>query len=138
MAGLGRRRPPRSVAEVFGTGRLPDSFVGDLSARFRLTGLDGTPLSIKLRKGGGVHAFLGRLTAKAGPVLGLSEITLLGVDRDGGAHILHSISSVPVRPYNPNRRLFGCRGELPLEGLPDITEIPVSSFGALRAVSAVS
>ena len=30
----GRRRPPRSVAEVLETGRLPDSFVGALSARF--------------------------------------------------------------------------------------------------------
>ena len=39
---------------------------------------------------------------------------------------------------NPNRRLFGCRGELPSEGLPAITKIPVAAFAALRAVSAVS
>ena len=30
----GRRCPPRLVAEVLGTGRLPDGFFGALSARF--------------------------------------------------------------------------------------------------------
>ena len=63
MSDHGRRRPPRLVAEVLETGRLPDSFAGALSARFRVTGLDGTPLSTELRKGGGLHAVLGRLTA---------------------------------------------------------------------------
>ena len=103
-----------------------------------MTSLDWTPLSTDLQKGGGLHAFLGRLTAEAAPVPGLAELTLLGVDQDGGAHILHSLFSVPVGPYDPDRRLFGCHGELPTEGLPAITEIPVASFVALRAVSAVS
>ena len=120
----GRRQPPRSVAEVLETGRLPDSFVGALSSRFRVTGLDGTPLSTDLQKGGGLHTFLGRLTAEAAAVPGLAELTLLGVDQDGGEHILHSLFSVPVGPYDPDRRLFGCRGELPEEGLPAITEGP--------------
>ena len=133
MSDPGRRRLPRSVAEVLETGRLPDNFVGALSARFRVTSLDGTPLSTDLRKGGGLHAFLGRLTAEAAPVPGLAELTLLGVDRDGGAHILHSLFSVPVGPYDPDRRLFGCRGEIPTEGLPAITEILMASFAALRA-----
>ena len=39
---------------------------------------------------------------------------------------------------NPNHRLFGCRGELPSEGLPTITKIPVASFEALQSVRAVS
>ena len=64
MADPGRRWPPRSEAEVLGTIRLPDSFVWALLARFQLTGPDGTPLSTDLRKGGGVHTFLGRLTAE--------------------------------------------------------------------------
>ena len=34
MSDPGRRRPPRSVAEVLNTGQLPDSFVRALSARF--------------------------------------------------------------------------------------------------------
>ena len=67
----------------------------------------------------------------------LAELTLLGVDRDRGSHILHSLFSVLVGLYDPDRRLFGCRGDLPIEGLPAIKEISVASFAALRAVSAV-
>ena len=63
---------------------------------------------------------------------------LLGVDRVGGAHILHSLFSVPVGPYDPDRRLFGCRGELPTERLLAITKIPVAFFGELHAVNDVS
>ena len=81
---------------------------------------------------------LGRLTAEVAPVPRLAELTLLGVDQDRGAHILHLLFSVPVGPYDPDRRLFGCHGELPTEGIPAITEIPVASFVALHAVSAVS
>ena len=91
-----------------------------------------------LRKGGGLHAFLGRLTAEAAPVPEIAELTILGVNRDGVSHILHLLFSIPVGPYHPNRRLFGRRGEIPPEGLPAITKIPVASFGALRAVNAVS
>ena len=53
------------------------------------------------------------------------------------AHLLHSLFSVPVGPYNPDLRLFGCRGELPSEGIPAITEIPVASFAVQCIVSAV-
>ena len=35
MADPGRRRPPRSVAEVHGNGQIPDAFVGALSARLQ-------------------------------------------------------------------------------------------------------
>ena len=63
---------------------------------------------------------------------------LLGVDRVGGAHILHSLFSVPVGPYDPDRRLFGCRGELSLNGFPAINKILVASFEALRSVINVS
>ena len=98
----------------------------------------GPPLSTDLRKGGGVHAFLGSLTAEVAPVSRLAELMILGFDWDGGSHILNSLFSVPVGPYDPDQRLFGCRGELPLVGLPAITEIPVASFAALHAVSAVS
>ena len=73
-----RRRQPQSVAEVLDTCRLPDHFIGALSARFGLTDPDGTPLSTDLRKGGGVHAFLGRLTSEAAPVLGLTELIYWG------------------------------------------------------------
>ena len=138
MDNPGRRRPPWLVAEVLGTSQLPDSFVRDLSARCRLTGPNGEPLSTNLLKARGIHAFLELLTAEAAPVPGLAKLTLLGMYRDGRAHIFHSLFSVLVGPYNPDRRLFGCRGELPPEGLPAITDIPVASFGELRVVSAVS
>ena len=87
------------MAEVLRTGRFPNGFVGDISARLRLSSSDGTPLTNNLQKGGGLHAFLGRLTAEAAPVPGLAEITLLGVDRYGGSQILNSLFSVLVGPY---------------------------------------
>ena len=138
MSNPRRRRPPRLVAEVLSTGRLPNTFAGVMLSRFGLTYHDGTPLSTDLRKGGGIHAFLGRLTYEVAPAPGISELTVLRFDRDRGAHILHSLFSVPVGAYNPNQRLFDCRGELPSEGIPAITKIPVVSFRERRAVGAVS
>ena len=107
MSDPGRHRPPRLVAEVLETGQIPDSFVGALSARFRVTSPNGTPLSTDLWKGGGLHALLVRLTAEAAPVPGLAKLTLLGMERYGGAHILDLLFSVPVGPYDPDQRLFG-------------------------------
>ena len=75
--------------------------------------LNGTPLSTHLRKGKGLHAFHGFVTAEAAPVPGLTELMLLEVNRDRGAHILHLLFSVPVGPYDPDRRLFGSCEELP-------------------------
>ena len=95
----------RLVAKVLGTGRLLENFVRALSARFQLTGLNGTPLSIDPRKGGGVHAFLVRLAAEAAPVPGITELTLLGVERDEGSHILHLPFSLLVGSYNPIRKV---------------------------------
>ena len=83
MADPGRRRPSQSVAEVLGTGRIPHAFAGALSAWFRLTGPDGTPLSTDGQKGGGINAFLVRLTAEAATVLRLAKLTLMGVNQDG-------------------------------------------------------
>ena len=51
--------------------------------------------------------------------------------------MLQSFFSVPVGMYDPERRLFGCCGELPSEGLPMITEIPVASFAVRRFIGAV-
>ena len=64
------------------------------------------------------------------------ELTILGVYLDGGAQILHLLFSITVGNYNPDWRLFGCHGEIPPEGLPKITKIPVAFFGVGRAVSA--
>ena len=78
MSDPGCHRPPWSVAEVLGTGRPPNGFVGALSARFRLTGPDGNPLSTDLQKGGEIHAFLCRLTAEVAPVPGSADLMLVG------------------------------------------------------------
>ena len=134
----GLRQPPRSLAEVLGTGRLPVDFIKALSARFCLTVPNETPLLTNLRKGGGVHTFLVCLTAEAAPVPGLADLMLLGVEQDREAHILHSLFSVPVGLYDPDRSLFGCFRELPAEGLPAITKILVASFAARCVFSAVS
>ena len=91
-----------------------------------------------IQKGVGLHAFLVRLTAEVVTVMGLADLTLPGVDQDGEAHIIHSLFSVPVGAYDPKQRLFGIHGEIPPKGLPAITKIPMSSFGALRAVNDVS
>ena len=91
-----RHRPPRLVTAVLDACQLPNNFVGALSALFRLKGPDLTPLSTVLWKGGGFHAFLGRLTAELARVLGLAELTLLGVNREVGAHIFHLLFSVLV------------------------------------------
>ena len=130
-------RPPRSVAEVLRAGRLPDDLVRVPLARFRVTDANGVALTRKGWKGGGVHVSLSRPTAEAAPVPGLVGLKPFGVERDGGAHILHSFFSVPVEFYGPDRRLFGCYGELPSEGLPTTTEIPVPSFAVRRGVSAM-
>ena len=138
MGNPGPPWPHWSVAEFLGTGQLLDNSVGYLSVWFRLTVPDGAPLPTDLRKGGVLYMFLGCLVAEAVPVLGLTELTPLGINQDGGAHILHPLLSVPVGPYDPYRRLFRCREELPPEVLPAITNIPVDFFRARRAVSAVS
>ena len=47
-------------------------------ARFRMTGPNGTPLLAGVRKGGGLHAFLVRITAEAATSPGIAELKLLG------------------------------------------------------------
>ena len=62
MADPGRRRPSRSMAEVLRTGRFPNGFVGDISARLRLSGSDcpaptGPPSRTTSRREGGSMRF---------------------------------------------------------------------------------
>ena len=102
-----------------------------------MTDANGEALYTEQQKSGGIHAFLGRLTVEATPVPGLGGLTLLGVNQDREAHILHSLFSVPVVLYNPDRQLFGCCGEQSPEGIPAITDIPVASFATWRDISTV-
>ena len=106
------------VAEVLRTGRLPNNLVGVLSSRLRVTDADGGFLPTELRREGGIHTFLGHLTAEEAPLPGLAGLTLIGVERAEVSHILHSFFSVPVRPFDPNHWLFGCREDITSEGPP--------------------
>ena len=77
---------------------------------------------------------MGRLTTEAAPAPDLDRLALLVVEWDGKTYVMHSYFSVLVGPYDPERRLFGCRGEIPSEGLPAITDIPVISFAVCPIV----
>ena len=71
---------PQLVAKVLGTVRIPDDFVGILLDRFQLTDVNEGPLYTNQHKGGGIHAFFGRLNEEAEPVFGLAVLKLFGVD----------------------------------------------------------
>ena len=84
----------------------------------QVTREEGGPLSAELNSGRGLHDFLGHLAYRVDPAAGLEHLTLLGVDRDGTVHILHSFFSVPVGPYATTRRLLAFSGDLPTEVPP--------------------
>ena len=102
-----------------------------------MTNAKGEVLSTDILSERGMHDFPGIPAAKAALPPGLERLALIAVKRDGEAHVLHSLFSVPVRPYRPERRLFVCQGELPLEGLPLIIDIPTPSFAVRRIFSAL-
>ena len=106
-------RLPRLVGEVLRTGQLPDDLVGALEDRFRVTVEEGGYLSSEILTGRGLHAFLGHLASGVEPYPGLERLYLLGVDREGTVHVLHSFFSVPVGCYSTERRLLDFNGELP-------------------------
>ena len=70
-------------------------------------------------------------------VQGLERLTLLRVDWDGTVHLLHSFLSLLVVPYTIDQRLLAFFEELPSEGLPPVTEIPVDAFLMRRVVRAI-
>ena len=67
----------------------------------------------------------------------MERLALLGVERYGTVHILHSFSSVPVGRYSTYRRLLDFSGDLSTEVLFPVADIHVSSFVVLCAVFAV-
>ena len=91
---------PRSVGEVFRTDRLPNDLVRALSTRFKVTREDVGTLSSKHSTSQGLHAFLGYLSSMVDSVLVFDGLTLLGFERDGTVHLLHSLFSVPVSLYS--------------------------------------
>ena len=57
------------------------------------------------------------------PITGLECVTLIGVNVNRRVHLMHSLFSVSVNVYSTECRLFAGLGELPAEGLPQVTEI---------------
>ena len=102
--------PHRLVAKVLGTVRLPDNFIGALSAQFRVTNVESEALFAELRYGRGLHAFLGILATYLDQSSNLERFALLPVDWYGEMHVLHSLFSVLVGTYDPECYLSGCRG----------------------------
>ena len=71
------------------------------------------------------------------PVPGLEKVTLIGIDKDGSVHLIHSLFSICVNVYSAECRFFACMCELPTKGLPQVTELLPDFFAAWRSVCAV-
>ena len=87
----------RLVGRILWTSRLPDNFVGALLAWFRVTYKEGRSLSLDLRSGWGLYAYLGILAAGVDSAPGMESLSLLMVDQYREVHVLHYFFSVPVR-----------------------------------------
>ena len=118
--------PPSSAASVVGGGaRDPPAYRrahrgprrGSVTSHLR--GRRRTLFSDPFSGGEGLRCFLGHLASGAGPVPGPNRPALLGVDRDGTAHLPNPLFlSVPVGPCSTDRILPAFVGERPSEGLP--------------------
>ena len=88
---------------MLGDSPLPKEFVGIFSDRFQFLGEDGKALSTERRSGRTIQTFLGHLASYLDPVLGVKRLKLMGVNKDGTVHLLHSLFSVPVGLYSLDR-----------------------------------
>ena len=86
--------------------------------------MDRTPRTPEERSSRGLHSFLAHLELGEVPVLGLEQVTLVGVELDGQGHLVHTLFSVQVNVYLTECHLFACLEELPAEGLPPVMETP--------------
>ena len=130
MANTRLTRSPRSVAEVLGTGSIPAELAAILTEHSWTFVKDGVERTPEERTCRGLHAFLSRLALGEVPVPGLENVTLVGVDEDGRVNLMHSLFSVPVNVYSTECCLFACVGEIPSEGLPQVTELLPDFFAA--------
>ena len=82
-AAMGDLAPPIRLGwwiRSLGPADSPTIVSGFCWPRFQVTYADGGSLPTKIRRGGGIHTFLGRITAEVDPLHGLTGITVLGVD----------------------------------------------------------
>ena len=137
MVDSGLPRSPRSVVEALGTGTIPADLAAILAAHSRTVRKDGSDRTPEERMGRGLHSFLSHLVLGEVMVPGLERVTLVGVEKDGRVHLMHSLFSVRVDVYSTECRLFACLGELPAGGLPQVMDISPDFFRARRSFRAV-
>ena len=125
------------MGELLGNVRLPEDIFVALLDRFGVTKEDGRPLSLEKRSGRVLHSFLAHLASGMDPVPYFERVALFQVDLDKTVHLLHSLLSVPVGLYSMSWRLFACCGDLPLEGLHPVVELPVDAFSVRRSLRTV-
>ena len=138
MNAMGATDPPwlpQVVGEVLRTGHISEALVGAISDWFWVTREEGGgAFLLELWSGRGLHAFPSYLASRVDRVPGLERLSLLGVNLEGTVHLLYSFFSIPVGPYSTDRRLLVFSGEIPTEGLPPVTDIPVTSFAVWHTV----
>ena len=125
------------MAEALGTGAIPAELATILAAHSRNVCKDETARTPEKRSGRLIHSFLTQLASGVGPVPGLEQVTLVGLDPDRRVLLVHSLFSVWFNIYLIHRRLFNCLGDLPAKGLPLVVDIPHKDFAAWCSVSAV-
>ena len=64
-----------------------------------MTDQEGGPLSLDLRYGRGLHAYLGFLAAVVDSAPRMECLALLMVNQDGEVHVIHSYFFFPMGPY---------------------------------------
>ena len=74
---------------------MPDNIFKALSHRFRTQNEEGGALTTERRTVRGLHSFLSNLSSGVDPVPVFERLCLLGFDRDGTVHLMHSLFSVP-------------------------------------------
>ena len=106
-------QPPRSVAEALETGSIPAELAAILAAQLRTVLKDGAALLAEKRLCQGIHSFLALLASGLYSVPGLERLTLVEVDSDRIAHLMHLILSVWVDIYSTSRRFFSAWASCP-------------------------
>ena len=137
MVDLGLSRSPQPLAEALGTGTIPAEVAVILAAQSRTVCKDGSDCTPEERTGQGLHSFLSHLVLVEVLVPGLEHVSLVGVDKDGRVHLMHSLFSFRVDVYSTECCLFTCLGNLPVKGLPLVMEISPDLIAARRSVRAV-
>ena len=137
MVDLGTPWPPRSVVEALGTGEISAELAVILVTHSQTVHEDRTAYTPEERLVWVIHSFLAQISSRVDLVPGLERVTMVGIDPGGRVLLMHSLFSVRVNVYSTQRRIFACLGELPVEGISPVVDIPDEAFAARKSVCAV-